>query len=72
MSYLSIDQSVLSVVVICHKCGWRTTRATAPSGWTAAALHAKAAHNDTNVVAKARTAARSAKRRRVAKRNAES
>lgn len=68
----TVDQSALSVVVVCHRCSWRVIRPTSPAGWTVAAIHAKAVHGDMSVVARAREAARSARRRRVAKRPSES
>lgn len=70
MSYLRIDQSVLSVVAICDKCGWRVTRHTSAAAWTACALHAKAAHDDPAAVGTARTAARVSRRRQFEKRHA--
>lgn len=66
--YLKVDPSLLSVVVICERCQWRVTRATIPAGWTAAAIHAKGVHGDTMAVSRAREAARSARRRAIAKR----
>lgn len=60
----TVDPSRLSVVVVCHRCEWRTTRPTTPAAWTSAAIHAKAAHGDSAAVGRAREAARSARRRR--------